>query len=112
MKKEYKVGLLGIIAFAIFYLGFNFLKGLDIFRTENEYFSYYENAEGLQTSNPVTYNGVSVGRVVLVEPEQDKNRIKVMLAIKRDIKISDKTVAVLADNGLLGVGGPEVVCIL
>lgn len=102
MKKEYKVGLLGIIAFAIFYLGFNFLKGLDIFRTENEYFTYYENAEGLQTSNPVTYNGVSVGRVVLVEPEQDKNRIKVMLAIKRDIKISDKTIAILADNGLLG----------
>ncbi|WP_064197146.1 MULTISPECIES: MlaD family protein [Emticicia] len=102
MKKEYKVGLLGIIAFAIFYLGFNFLKGLDIFRTENEYYTYYENAEGLQTSNPVTFNGVPVGRVVLVEPDQEKNRVKVMLAIKRDIKVSDKAIAVLADNGLLG----------
>ncbi len=102
MKKEVKVGLLGIVAFAIFYLGFNFLKGLDVFRTENEYFTYYENAEGLQTSNPVTYNGVAVGRVVLVEPEQDKNRVKVMLAIKREIKLSDKTTAILADNGLLG----------
>lgn len=102
MKKEVKVGLLGIIAFAIFYLGFNFLKGLDVFRTENEYFTFYQNAEGLQTSNPVMYNGVTVGRVVVVEPEQDKNRVRVMLAIKRQIKISDKTIAVLADNGLLG----------
>jgi phospholipid/cholesterol/gamma-HCH transport system substrate-binding protein len=102
MKKEIKVGLLGIITFAIFYLGFNFLKGLDIFRTENEYYTYFDNAEGLQTSNPVTYNGVSVGRVVLVEPEQAKNRIKVMLAVKRDIVVSDKTIAILADNGLLG----------
>ncbi len=102
MKKEYKVGLLGIIAFAIFYLGFNFLKGLDVFRTENEYYTYFQNADGLQTSNPVTYNGVTIGRVVLVEAEQAKNRVKVMLAIKREIKVSDKTIAVLADNGLLG----------
>ena len=102
MKKEVKVGLLGIIALAIFYLGFNFLKGLDVFRTENEYFTFYQNAEGLQTSNPVMYNGVTVGRVVLVEPEQDKNRVRVMLAIQRKIKVSDKTTAVLADNGLLG----------
>ena len=102
MKKEVKVGLLGIIALAIFYLGFNFLKGLDVFRTENEYFTFYQNAEGLQTSNPVMYNGVTVGRVVLVEPEQDKNRVRVMLAIQRKIKISNKTTAVLADNGLLG----------
>ena len=80
MKKEVKVGLLGIIALAIFYLGFNFLKGLDVFRTENEYFTFYQNAEGLQTSNPVMYNGVTVGRVVLVEPEQDKNRVRLNLA--------------------------------
>lgn len=102
MKKEVKVGLLGIIAFAIFYLGFNFLKGLDVFRTENEYYTFYPNAEGLQPSNPVMYNGVTIGRVVIVEPEQDQNRIKVVLAIKRQIRVSDKTIAVLADNGLLG----------
>ncbi len=102
MKKEVKVGLLGLISFVILYLGFNFLKGLDVFSTENEYYTFYENAEGLQSSNPVTFNGVPVGRVVLVEPDQEKNRVKVMLAIKRTIKISDKTKAVLADNGLLG----------
>ena len=102
MKKEVKVGLLGIIALAIFYLGFNFLKGLDIFRTENEYYVYYQNADGLQPSNPVMFNGVTIGRVVTVEPEQDQNHVKVMLAIKRQIKVSDKTIAVLADNGLLG----------
>ncbi len=102
MKKEVKVGLLGLISFAILYLGFNFLKGLDVFSTENEYYTFYENAEGLQSSNPVTYNGVPVGRVVLVEPDQEKNRVKVMLAIKRTIQISDKTKAILADNGLLG----------
>ncbi|MBA4853194.1 MlaD family protein [Emticicia sp. BO119] len=102
MKKEVKVGLLGIVTFAIFYLGFNFLKGLDVFRTENEYYAYYSNVEGLQTSNPVMYNGVTIGRVVDVTPEQTQNRVKVLLAIKRDITLNDNSVAILADNGLLG----------
>ncbi|WP_259014294.1 MlaD family protein [Emticicia fluvialis] len=102
MKKEVKVGLLGIITFVIFYLGFNFLKGLDVFSTENEYYAYYSNVEGLQTSNPVMYNGVTIGRVVEVIPEQDRNRVKVLLAIKRDIMLNDNSVAILADNGLLG----------
>lgn len=102
MKKEVKVGLLGIITFAIFYLGFNFLKGLDIFSTENEYYAYYSNVEGLQTSNPVMYNGVTIGRVVEVTPDQNKNRVQVLLAIKRDIVLNDNSVAVLSDNGLLG----------
>lgn len=102
MSKEIKVGLLGIISLTILYLGFNFLKGLDIFRTENEYLAYYDEVEGLQSSNPVMYHGVTVGRVVSVEPQQEKNRVEVRIAVNRKIKITDKTVAVLADNGLLG----------
>lgn len=102
MKKEVKVGLLGIVTFAIFYLGFNFLKGLDVFSTENEYYAYYSNVEGLQSSNPVMYNGVTIGRVVKVSPDQQRNRVSVLLAIKKDIILNDNSVAVLSDNGLLG----------
>lgn len=102
MKKETKVGLLGIISLTILYLGFNFLKGLDIFRTENEYYVNYPDVEGLQTSNPVMYSGVVIGRVMNIEPDQEKNQVKVTLAIKRNIKVTDKTVAIMADNGLLG----------
>lgn len=100
--KEAKVGLLGIITLTILYFGFNFLKGLDVFSTENEYVAYYNDVEGLQASNPVVFNGVTVGRVMLIEPEQDKNRVKVTLAIKRTIKLTDNTIASLADDGLLG----------
>jgi len=102
MSKEAKVGLLGIISLAILYLGFNFLKGLDIFRTENEYYVYYTDVEGLQTSNPVVFNGVTVGRVMAIDVEQDKAQVKVTLAINRKISLTDKTIALMADNGLLG----------
>lgn len=102
MSKEAKVGLLGILSLTILYLGFNFLKGLDIFRTENEYYVYYSDVEGLQTSNPVVFNGVTVGRVMAIDVEQDKAQVKITLAINRKISLTDKTIALMADNGLLG----------
>jgi phospholipid/cholesterol/gamma-HCH transport system substrate-binding protein len=102
MKKEAKVGLLGIIALTVLYLGFNFLKGLDVFRTENEYYVNYPEVEGLQTSNPVVFSGVIIGRVMNIEPDQEKGLVKVTLAIKREIKLTDKTLAIMTDDGLLG----------
>jgi phospholipid/cholesterol/gamma-HCH transport system substrate-binding protein len=75
-KKEAKVGLLGIISLAVLYLGFNFLKGLDLFSTENEYKVVFNDVNGLQVSNAVTFKGVTVGRVMAMETDQDNDQIK------------------------------------
>lgn len=100
--KEAKVGLLGVVTLTIFYLGFNFLKGLDLFSSNNEYYTYYTDVQGLQVSNPVTYNGVTVGRVMKIEPQQAENRVKVLILVSDDIKLTENTTAVLADVSLLG----------
>jgi len=102
ISKEAKVGLLGVITLTIFYLGFNFLKGLDVFSSENDYVVYYDDIAGLQTSNPVTLQGVTVGRVMGIEVDQMAKRVKVLLAINKKIQISDQSRALLADDGLLG----------
>ncbi len=100
--KEAKVGLLGVVTLTIFYLGFNFLKGLDLFSRNNEYYTYYADVQGLQVSNPVTYNGVTVGRVMKIEPQQAENRVKVMILVSNEIILTENTTAVLADVSLLG----------
>lgn len=102
ISKEARVGLLGIISLSIFYLGFNFLKGLDVFSSENDYIVYYQDIAGLQTSNPVTLQGVTVGRVMGIEVDQVAKRVKVLLAINKKIQLTDQSVALLADDGLLG----------
>lgn len=100
--KEAKVGLLAVVTLTIFYLGFNFLKGLDIFSNNKEYYTYYPDVQGLQSSNPITYNGVTVGRVMDIDPEQDANRVRVTLLISNNIKLTSNTIALLADESLLG----------
>ncbi len=102
ISKELKVGILGVVTLTILYFGFNFLKGLDLFSSETEYTVYYNNVQGLQASNPVTYNGVSVGRVMSMETDVKNKNVKVILSINKKIAVTDKTTAFLGDDGLIG----------
>ena len=102
ISKEAKVGLLGVVTIAIFYLGFSFLKGLDVFSSENEYITYFDDVAGLQNSNPVTLNGVNVGRVMAVEIDENPEKVKVVLAINKKVNVTDQSYITLADDGLLG----------
>jgi phospholipid/cholesterol/gamma-HCH transport system substrate-binding protein len=108
MSNESKVGLLGTFALVILYLGFNFLKGADVFSSSNEYVVLYDNVDGLQPSNKVTINGLAVGIVQKIELLQEKgNQLKVTISVKKNIPLTDQTEAILADAGLLG--GKEIV---
>lgn len=103
LSNESKVGLLGILALGMLYIGFNFLKGADVFSTQNDHFAVYDNVDGLQPSNVVTINGLGVGIVKKIEIMQDKgNKLKVYFNVNNGIEITDQTEAILADAGLLG----------
>ena len=102
IKKEIKVGLLGLVALIVFYIGFNFLKGLDLFSTVVEYHVQYKDVQGLEISNPVTYNGVNIGRVLKMTPNYGKNVVDVTLSINKKLSVSEGTIAILGDNGLIG----------
>ena len=47
MSKEVKVGIIGVVGLVFFYLGSNFLKGIDFFSPINKYYALYENVDGL-----------------------------------------------------------------
>jgi phospholipid/cholesterol/gamma-HCH transport system substrate-binding protein len=102
IAKEARVGLLAIVSLATLYLGFNYLKGLDVFSTENEYIVVFDDVQGLQNSNAVTFKGVTVGRVMAMQTDQKNDRINVILAVKKSIVLTDQTVASLSDDGLIG----------
>jgi phospholipid/cholesterol/gamma-HCH transport system substrate-binding protein len=107
LSKEVKVGLLALIAGIILYVGFNYLKGIDFFSPTKKYFVVYQNVEGLTVSNPVTLNGLAVGRVDELRILHDrKSAILVTVEIDDEIKVGDSTIAILANSSLLG--GKEI----
>ena len=101
-KREAKVGLLGLVGIVIFYFGFTYLKGSDLFSTTQSYKVYYKDVMGLEVSNPVTYSGVVVGRVLGMKPDYEKDRVEVTLAIKKEVKLTSNTLVLLSDDGLIG----------
>lgn len=103
ISKETKVGILALVTGVIAYMGFNFLKGTDVFSGVNDYHVYYKNVDGLVTSNAVMLNGLQVGKVksITLIPEKN-NELLVTLAISRKIEIHHGSIASLADNGFLG----------
>ena len=85
----------------MFYMGFNFLKGIEFFSRNNRYYVIYEDVGGLTKSNPVTISGFNVGRVADIRLLQDNgNIVLVALDIDRDITLGDSDVAILDANFL------------
>ncbi|QCK14072.1 MlaD family protein [Mangrovivirga cuniculi] len=109
ISKELKVGLLAVVALALFYYGFNFLKGIDFFSSTNQYHVVYKNIEGLTVSNPVLINGFTVGRVSEINllPER-RNEIAITIDVDKDIPVGDSTIAEIISNDLLGSKAVEL----
>ncbi len=102
-SKEFKVGLLAIISITILYFGFNFLKGIDLFKKTESFYALYDNIDGLTISNPVIINGLSVGRVSNIQILQKKdNLILVEMSIDGSIELGSGTVARLINTDFLG----------
>lgn len=63
LTKEVKIGLTGIVALALLFVGINFLKGINLFQSSQCYYVTFKNAKGLAKSSPVYADGYSIGIV-------------------------------------------------
>lgn len=63
MKKEVKIGLIGITALAMLIFGINYLKGVQMLHASSYYYVEYTDINGLATSSPVFASGYKIGLV-------------------------------------------------
>lgn len=109
-SKEFKVGLLAVVSITILYFGFNFLKGIDLFKNTKVYYALYENIDGLTISNPVIINGLGVGRVSAIDILQEKdNLVSVEIGIESKINLNLGTIARLVNTDFLGSKAIELI---
>ena len=104
IRNEIKVGILTIVSLVMLVVGFNFLKGKDLFNNEPKLYAVFSKLGSLTKSNEVKINGLTVGTVYSME-EVDKNvsGIKVTIRLTRDVNIPSNSVAfITAPLGGLG----------
>lgn len=102
ISNETKVGLLTILALALLIMGFNFLKGKDIFNRTTKLYAVFDKLGPLEKANLVKINGVSIGSVYDIEPtDKDVSKVTVTISLSRDVNIPDNSVAYISP-GLVG----------
>ncbi|MEY4834204.1 MAG: hypothetical protein RI980_319 [Bacteroidota bacterium] len=109
ITKEIKVAVLVILSIVLFYWGFAFLKGKNLFDTSTKLYAVYDNVAGLVEAAPVTLNGLIIGKVNTIEMLPD-GKMKVELVITNEqIQIAKSSEAQIMDSGL--IGGREIAII-
>ncbi|MCT1525601.1 MULTISPECIES: MlaD family protein [Sphingobacterium] len=101
ISNETKVGALTSIAIAILFIGYSFLKGNNVFSSENTFYTEYDNVDGLAVSKPVLVSGFQIGRVSKLTL-QPNGKIRTEFKINNDYDIPSNTVARIVSADLLG----------
>ena len=93
LSRELKIGIVAIIAIAFLIWGVNFLKGINIFKSSDEYYSTYESIDGLIESGIVYLRGYKIGNVsgIKFDPK-GSGEIIVKYSIKENINIPKNSI--------------------
>jgi len=103
ISSELKIGIIGILTFAVLIWGINYLKGRNILGSTYAIHASYSDAGGIEASAPVLMNGVKIGYIKELELIPGEERpIKVNLSIEKHYPIQKGSTAVLFSSDLLG----------
>lgn len=102
ISNETKVGILTALAIALLILGFNLLKGKNLFSSSTTIYAVYNQVNGLLPANAVQVNGLVVGNVSTLDiMDARAGKILVTLRITKKIDIPRNSVARITSE-LLG----------
>ena len=88
IKNELKVGFWSIVALATFFIGANYLKGVNSFKQGQFYYLLTDAVNGLAVSSHITLHGLKVGVVRALDYDQALDKVVVTMNMyDSDMKI-------------------------
>jgi len=109
IKKETKIGIFIIVISVLFFWGFNFLKGRDIFHRKTDLIAIYNEINGLTPSSPVYLNGIKIGQVndIYFCPD-GSGKIVVEFFIQSNIKIPVDSRVTIFNADIMGTKALDI----
>lgn len=99
---EVKIALAAIVAIVILFVGMQFLKGLNVFSSADNYYVRFSDISGLSASSPVYANGYRVGVVEKVQYDYARpNNIVAVMGLDKNLALPRGTKAEISSD-LLG----------
>ncbi len=85
---EVKIALVALVAIVILFFGMNYLKGLTMFSSDNNYYARFADISGVTASSPVYANGLRVGVVEDIQFDYDHpDRIVAVLGLDKKLRL-------------------------
>jgi phospholipid/cholesterol/gamma-HCH transport system substrate-binding protein len=99
ISNETKVGLLTITALTLLIIGFNYLKGKDVFKKTKKIYAVFSDLGSLEKSNEVRINGLAIGNVYdREELDKDVTAVVITISLTRDVNIPVNSVAYIGSS--------------
>lgn len=103
MKTEIKVGLVGLGVLILLFFGIKFLKGIDIFNKEVNYYVLYKDVSGMHQSNYIYLNGMKVGYIKSIKAMDNRaENFLVTISISSKVNMTKDSKIVLFNADMLG----------
>ncbi|HCS18972.1 MAG TPA: hypothetical protein DIW47_00160 [Bacteroidetes bacterium] len=110
ISNESKVGIFTALSITILILGYNYLKGRDLFTKTNTYYAVFKTVDGLIASNPVLINGYRIGQVKRVELLTDDSlKLMVEIEVQSSIEVPINSTIKVYSSDLFGSKAVELV---
>lgn len=97
ITNETKVGVLTIVSLTLLILGFNFLKGKDLFKKSRRIYAVFNDLGSLSKSNEVKINGYVIGSVYEIKTkDKDMSGIVATISLTEDVNIPTDSKALIS----------------
>lgn len=97
--KEVKIALVAIVGVVILFFGMNFLKGLNLLSSTDDYFIEFNDISGLSSSSPIYADGYQVGTVKDVVYDYTNTKpTRVVVAIDKEMRIPEGSSAEIVSD--------------
>ena len=108
IKTEYRAAAFGILSLLLFVWGYNFLKGKDILKNYQTFYSVFDNVDGIDNSTPVKMKGLTIGSIGKMDFRPDDRKIVLTVNIDKDYFIPKDSKIKITGSGLLGSKNLEI----
>lgn len=99
--KEVKIALVAIAGVVVLFFGMNFLKGLNIFSSKDNYYVQFSDITGLSSSSPVYADGFKVGVVKdIIYDYSHTEGSKVLIGVDKQLRIPQGSSAEIVSDML------------
>jgi phospholipid/cholesterol/gamma-HCH transport system substrate-binding protein len=102
ITREFKIGLVAVVAILLTIWGINFLKGINVLKPTEKYYAVYSNVKGLIESAVVYLNGYKVGNVTAIAFDKNNmDKIVVQISLHEKLKLPRNTALVIRSASLI-----------